>query len=436
MQLKDDSGNKVKAILGAAACSLLGSNAKAQQDAWQIDTAVLLYAEEQRVSVVEGIVSATKDFGDQHIFNGKITADTLSGASANGAVPQPYVQTFARPSGDGVYQVDANETPLDPTFHDTRLQLNASWSQPFSADYRYSVAAHASKEYDYFSLGVSGSIARDFNKKNTTLAFGLGAFFDQIDPEGGIPKPLAILSQVTPDSVLSGNVFTDLSSGENPYRIAKDDDKTTIDVLFGVTQVLSRRAIVQFNYSYSSVDGYLNDAFKIVSLVDEQGISQAQIYESRPDTRQKQSVFAQSKYHLEHDIIDVSYRYMWDDWQINSHTFDLRYRIQLNGRYLEPHVRYYEQQEGEFFQPFVTTGQWQNDQPKHVSADYRLGKMSAFTLGFKYGILFDKGREWSFRLQYYQQDPDNPGVDAPGVLAEQDLYESVKAIIFQVSNSF
>jgi len=43
------------------------------------------------------------------------------------------------------------------------------------------------------------------------------------------------------------------------------------------------------------------------------------------------------KYHLNKDIVDLSYRYMWDDWGISSHTFNMRYRWMLgNKHYLFP----------------------------------------------------------------------------------------------------
>ena len=119
----------IAASLAVATCALLGAVSPLAQanpdtaDEWKFDTAILYYGETDRVSLVEGVVSATKDFGDEHIFNGKVTFDGLTGASATGAVPQDTVQTFSRPSGNGGYAVAAGETPLDDTFKDSRVQL-------------------------------------------------------------------------------------------------------------------------------------------------------------------------------------------------------------------------------------------------------------------------------------------------------------------------
>lgn len=418
MQLKNNNKN-LKQMLTVATCALLGANAQAEEiNDWAFDTALMYYGETDRVTAVEAIIAGTKEFSDEHFLNLKLTVDTLTGASANGAVPQNNVQTFTRPSGNGSYDIKAGETPLDDTFKDTRVQLNAQWTQPLGEDYLGSVGVHLSKEYDYLSLGLNGNIARYFNQKNTTVSVGLSLSNDTIEPEGGLP--IALSSMLPPDS-----------DGSN--RDGSDDDKTTVDLLFGVTQVINRQMIMQLNYSLSQVDGYLTDPFKIVSVVNNNGEALDQLYESRPDSRTKNSIYWQTKYHLTDSIIDFSYRYMWDDWEITSSTFDVKYRFPIGDSYLEPHVRYYMQEAAEFYQPFLMEG---DTLPKYVSADYRIGEMDGLTVGLKYGMSLKNNSELSFRLEYFQQSPTNPGFEEPGQLKELELYESVEAIIAQVSYSF
>ena len=74
--------------------------------------------------------------------------------------------------------------------------------------------------------------------------------------------------------------------------------------------------------------------------------------------------------------------------------------------------------------------------PEFASADYRIGEMTAYTIGLKYGMKLDGGNDLSFRLEYYSQSPESAGHKAPGALADMDLYESIDAIIAQVSYSF
>lgn len=425
------TGN-INAALAAATCALLGSHATAETftDGWQIDTALLAYSEQDRVSAVEAVIAAQKDFGDEHIFSGKLVVDALTGASASGAVAQPGVQTFTRPSGNGQYQIAAGDLPLDDTFHDTRVQLNAQWTQPVWEDMRVSTGAHLSKEYDYLSLGLNGSLARDFNQKNTTVSAGLSYSYDSIDPEGGRPVPLS--SMVVDIGQYASDA--DYRTAFDATRLDGSDNKTTTDILFGLTQVINRRTIMQFNYGYSSVDGYITDPFKVLSVVNAQGLTQDLIYENRPDKHTKHNFYWQTKYAMDNGVVDVSYRFATDDWQIDSHTVDSRLRFNLaDDSYIQPHFRYYQQSAAEFYQPFLTDNQ---ALPMYASADYRLAEMTAYTLGLEYGMLVDNDHRLTFRLEYYQQDPKNNGTDAPGVLADQELYPSVKALIAQISYSF
>jgi hypothetical protein len=444
----------IAATLALATCALLGAVSPLAQaksdsaDEWKFDTAILYYGETDRVSLVEGVISATKDFGDEHIFNGKVTFDGLTGASATGAVPQDTVQTYSRPSGNAGYAVAAGETPLDDTFKDSRVQLNAQWTQPLVTDLRGSTGVHFSKEYDYLSLGVNGSLARDFNQKNTTLSVGLSYQFDSIDPVGGTPERLGSISVLNSLSDYDlYDAYVDEDRGDNDSGNAEFDDhenhygsrdgaqdKDTIDVLFGLTQIINRRTIMQFNYGMSVSDGYLNDPYKLVSVVNNQGTVQDTLFESRPDSRTKHNVYWQTKYAMDSGVVDLSYRFATDDWDIQSHTLESRLRYNLSDNsYIQPHLRYYQQSAAEFYQPFLLSDQ---PLPTYASADYRLGDMDAYTVGLKYGQKLDNGDTWAVRVEYYQQNPKNAGFAEPGQLAELDLYPSIKALIVQFNYQF
>lgn len=125
-------------------------------------------------------------------------------------------------------------------------------------------------------------------------------------------------------------------------------------MLLGVTQVINRNLLVQLNYSFSHSSGYLNDPYKLLSVVD--GVTGDTIaieppdtmpgpdglfrFENRPAERTRHGLFTRMKYWLGGNVLDLSYRYATDDWEIDSHTVDGRYRISLGDvRYLEPHVR-------------------------------------------------------------------------------------------------
>ena len=401
------------------------------EDNWSFDTAFLGYSEGDRVSAAEGVFSATRLFENDEVLNIKLTVDALTGASANGAVAQPNVQTFTRPSGSGQYTVAPGDTPLDDTFHDTRVQLNAQWTQPLFDHTRVSGGVHLSKEYDYLSLGLNSNVAIDFNQKNSTISFGGSLFQDTITPEGGIPIAFSSMAIRTDQNDSEWqNEFNDTRSGS-------EETKLTADVLLGFTQVINRRMLMQFNYSYSVVDGYMTDPFKIISVVNSEGLTQDNIYENRPDKRTKQSMYVQSMYHFDITVLDLSYRYMSDDWDVVSHTIDTRFRIPFgNDSYIQPHIRYYQQNAANFFSPFLNQEEYKISPPNFTSADYRIGEMSTYTLGVKYGTVINHGNDISFRLEYYHQSPTDSGFESPGALAQLSLYEPIEALIFQMNYSF
>jgi hypothetical protein len=435
------SFKKIAPALAAASCSLLSlaSNtalARGEAGTWDFEAASLLYSEsDDRVSAAEPVFSATRNFEDGEVLNLKAAFDALTGASPNGATPSALPQTFTTPSGNSLYITDAGDDPIDDTFRDTRVALSASWLAPINRDWEYNAAVYGSKEYDYLSVGSSGGIKRYLNNKNTALNAGLSFSFDTIEPEGNIAKPLAKMG------------FNDTDF--NASRDGASDSKTIIDALFGVTQVINRNTIMQFNYSLSVSDGYLTDPFKVLSVIEDTAGANfggnlqdgngdnIYLYEARPDSRIKHSLYWQTKYALANgDVIDGSYRFMLDDWGINSHTFDFRYRWQLGSSYLEPHFRYYLQSEADFYKRYITETEYNAGSPTltEATSDYRLGDLDGMTVGLKFGHKMDNDHEFNMRVEYYLQS--NSGDSGIGLLKDQDLYPDTKAIIFQVGYSF
>ena len=432
---------KIAPALAVASCSLLavGSHtalARGEAGTRDFETAALFYSEaDDRVSAAEPVFSATRNFEEGESLNLKAVFDALTGASPNGATPSAAPQTFSTPSGNSTYTTGVDEAPIDDTFRDTRVALSASWSAPINREWAYNTAVYGSKEYDYLSIGTSGGVKHYLNNKNTTLNGGLSFSFDRIKPEGDIASPLAKM----------GFNDTDFNASRN----ASSDAKTIMDALIGVTQVINRNTIMQFNYSLSLSEGYLNDPFKILSVIDDdtasanyggniiEGGNHVYLHEARPDSRAKHSLYWQTKYALANgDVVDGSYRFMLDDWGINSHTFDLRYRLQFGSNYLEPHLRYYMQSEADFYKRYMTSTEYNSGSPvlSEASSDYRVGDLNSMTVGLKYGHKLANDHEVNMRIEYYLQN--NSGDKGIGLLKDQDLYPDTSAFIFQVGYSF
>lgn len=439
MQLTD-----INARLAAASCALLGASvtthAAETERPWLVESSVIVYSEaDQRVQAVEPVINLSHDFGDERILNLRLTVDTLTGASPNGATASNRVQTFTGPSGNGGYSAQAGATPLDSSFKDTRGAFNASWSQPWGDNRKFTAGANVSAEYDFRSLGANFSLAQDFNQHNTTLAAGLAVEYDLIMPVGGTPRPGA---QVL---VRSGDDEGE-QEGEDDGKEAGggDQTRTQADLLLGITQVFSPRLLGQLNYSLGRSDGYHTDPYKLLSVIDgTTGSTLSYVYESRPETRLRQSIYAQLKYALGNHVFDGGYRYFFDDWGIRSHTLDVSWRWDLAGgrHYLQPHVRLYQQSAADFWHHSLVNGRDTDGTGtlaggQYASADPRLAEFTATTFGLKYGYVPRRDHEFSIRLESYQQSGDDHPADAVGVQRGLDLFPETRALLGQVSYSF
>lgn len=430
---KSPAANAIGAPLAAATCALLGhalpNEVAAQELApWNIDTSMLVYSESDgRVRDTSIDVRARKELREEKFLGLSLSLDSLTGASPSGAVPSGAVQTFTSPSGNSQYTIGAGEPALDTSFLDTRTAISADWEMPIRRLSLLSVGASLSDEYDYTHTGVNARLARDFNNRNTTLSFGVALANDTINPVGGSPVPLAPM----------------LGLGDQTNKRG-DQSKDVTDFLIGVTQVLSRHTIVQFNYSLSQADGYLTDPYKVLSVVDPfTGVPVAgpagsglrrYLFESRPGTRDKQSLYGLLKRDFDGDVLEASYRYMTDDWGVDSHTIELRYRWNFGtARYFQPHVRFYQQTAADFYRTVLFDGA---PLPAYATADHRLGEFDGLTFGVKYGQGTARGSEWSARLEYYTQTGDPAPGAAVGALAGYDLYPDLNAVIAQFSYKF
>jgi hypothetical protein len=435
--MAENKPKSVSAALAAATCSLLGTvpaaPVQAQEEPnWEFNTALLYYGEDNdRVQDLSFNILARRLYVDDRSLTLGLTVDTLTGATPSGAIRQNVPQTFTRPSGSSAYTIPAGELPLDDTFKDTRAAFTVAWAQPLGRLWQTSVGFSGSREYDYTHLGLNGSLARDFNKRNTTVSAGLAIAHDIWDPVGGAPVPFAPMLDVGDTANKTGS-----------------ETKDIIDAVIGVTQVISRKLLVQVNYSFSNSSGYLTDPYKILSLVDgatgdtiprvpapgAEGPSHEFRFENRPDDRTKHSLYGQAKYYMGGKVLDASYRYMTDDWEIDSHTVDLRLRWPLGERsYIEPHLRFYTQSEADFYTISLVDGV---ELPQFASADYRLGNFDAITAGLKYGWKTRSGNEMSIRAELYQQDGTIPASLLIGNQVGRETYPDLDAIIVQFSYHF
>ena len=421
--------------LMAASCALLSAGAARSEqptpapvdsgllEDWSVDSALAYYHEEGRIQAVEPVVDVAKVFADGQALDFNVTFDALSGASPNGALPSRNPQTFSSPSGKPKHQYTTapGQLPVDPDYEDDRIAVSGNWTVPFTRLDQVTVGGKLSAEDDFFSATVNASIAHDFNEKNTTLSFGIDNEFDSIHPIGGAPVPGG-------DYALAGKQ----TGGKT---------KDGVGLLLGVTQVMTRNWLSEFNLSFDRFTGYLNDPYKFISIINGAGGTTGYEYENRPDQRIRKSAYWENRVAWSPQISTaLSLRYMSDDWGVRSDTAQLHLRWSLSNRdrYIEPTVRWYRQTTADFFTPFILTAQ--KPATDYASSDSRLAAFHAMTYGMKYaqklpGLGSRPESEISIRAEYYQQTLD-VRTPVPQALQGLDLYPGVKAVLVQIGWRF
>ena len=422
--------------LVAASCALLGvARANSQElsepavhaesgegaNQWVIDSALSYYQEKGRIRVIEPIVDAVKDFQDGQILNLQFVVDSLTGATPNGAVTSFLPQTWTNASKAAhTYTTAPGTLPVDPFYHDVRVAASGSWQLPLSRAMSWTVGAKISYELDFLSLTGSASIARNFNEDNTTLSFGLYEENDTIRPIGGVPLPGSDASFVLRERI-------------------GHQSRNDVGALIGLVQVMNRHWLAQVNLSFDRASGYMNDPYKILSVVDAGGLTTGYLNERRPGQRTRASLYVDNRVGWQRQSVNLAVRYFGDDWGVRSSTARIRYRWYNSDQtaYWQPSLRWYRQTAANFYRPWVSlsaVGEF-----TYESADGRLGAFHALTYGLQYGIdigtPYVRPRWLTVRIQYYRQIVDDR-IPGPGQLATLHLYPGLTAIQAQVSYKF
>ncbi len=424
--------NLFAATHGHAASDSLVNGTGSEPGTATIDSAVLFYHESGgRVRAVEPTVNLqiVRENGD--MFSARATYDTLTGATPNGAAPSDQPQVFTTPApppkehmtvtsasghstivtlpGTGTrvaqYTIPAHQLPMDTGFTDSRTAVDLSYTKHWASDTTTSLGFGASGETDYKSYSLNTAVSQSLFDKNTTLTLGLNYEYDDSNPLFGTPTPMTEM---------------------NGLQKGPAESRTVTSVIGGLTQILNRHWLFQLNYDIGWNKGYQNDPYKIVSVVDgTSGLPLQYLYESRPRSRVRQSLYVGNKIAFGPTVLDVSFRYYHDDWGIKSVTGELAERIPLTRRlYVEPQYHYYHQSAADFFRYYLVADQ---PLPRYASADGRLAKMDARTLGLKLGYMLSPRAEVYALAEDYKQSGDSIVPGAPGGLADENFFSGVHA---------
>lgn len=425
----------------ASADSSVNDDTQSDLGFTRVDTAVLFYQESGgRVRATEPVVNVTLNGSGGDILSVKLTADALTGATPNGAAPWNASQTFLTPAqapgvttavttasggstlvtipGTGTvarqYVVAPHALPIDTAFRDHRYAVDLGYSLLWNPDTRFNFGAGLSTERDYSSYTLTGGVARDLNSKRTTVSLGVDFEFDRSRPVFGTPTPFTVMSAEP--------------KGANR-------SKTVASLVVGATQVVNRYWLAQVNYSVGTTNGYQTDPYRIISVADPTtGAPLQYLYESRPGSRLRQSLYFGNKIAIGPTFADISVRGYHDSWGISSVTVAASERIPITSwLYVEPEARYYSQTAASFFHNYLLGGQ---ALPAFASSDSRLDRFSAVTAGLKVGLKLSHTGELYLQVDDYKQTGRSHPSGAPGALANENLFAGVSAANVIVGYTF
>ncbi|MEI7949853.1 MAG: DUF3570 domain-containing protein [Gammaproteobacteria bacterium] len=369
----------------ASASALVSSQvmAEAAPTATKISLKTLSYQDYQpdadRIAVDAKAVEFVVPLSEEWSLTGNVVHDAISGAS-------PKYHT------SGLTEII-----------DTRNAYTASVSRYFRRD-TVTAGYSYSKEHDYLSRNYSLQNSWSTDNQNTTLVFG-GSY--------------------SADEILPNSIF---------LRSIKD--KRTLDLVAGLTQVMTQTDLAQITLRHSQGRGYFSDQYKL--------------YDLRPDERRADSLLLRWNHFFSANdsTLHASYRYYQDSFDIKAHTFEFEYVYNLGHNWqLTPVLRYYSQTRSSFYfdpvanDPYadadtagapisVVYNRYLDGLP--ASMDQRLSAFGALTYGIKVEKTF--ARNWSVDAkfeQYQQKGSWALGGGSPGLA---DF--SARSLLFGVSHSF
>lgn len=281
---------------------------------------ILSYREKDLIRITEPVLWARARVGESWEVQGSIALDMVSGASYEGlsnASGRPVQTISAASVKDRRHLADAK---VARRFGETTVALSRSFSE----------------EFDYRSHAYGIEVRQDLNERNTTLALGYGQSAD---------------------------------------RIGSFDDKTldarrdTREYLLGITQVVSRTAVVQSTVTVSRGEGFYNDPYKFTRTFFPAG-PPAFVPDTRPSSRDSFAWFTRYRHHVPpaSGTLQAEYRYFRDDWDVRAHTLEVAWQQSLGESWaVRPALRYHTQGAARFYVAEVS-----RPIPTEASSDPRL----------------------------------------------------------------
>ncbi len=254
--------------------------------------------------------------------------------------------------------------------------------------------AYVSNEYDYFSFGFGGGIAKLFNEKNTELSVNAQVFLDTWNPQYPIELRNGFFdSRITGNGVYAPNFSPFEKESRNSYSLS-----------VSMSQILSKKLQGSVFVDIVSQNGLLSTPFQRVYFSDVsnffiENFQLADDVERLPTSRFKLPVGGRLNYFVsDRFVVRTYYRFYNDNWGINSHTANIEVPVKLSDKFtLYPSYRYYTQTGADYFYEKETA----LSSTAFYTSDYDLSSYNAhqYGLGFRYKDIFTNAKVLKFGLK-------------------------------------
>jgi len=246
-------------------------------------------------------------------------------------------------------------------YHETRKQ------ESLGADYlhgksTYSAGFITSKEPDYKANTSYFAVGQDMFGDLTTLTLGYRRGWDRVFKDRKDP----VSGRIVTDSVFNNNLGHN-SADHRGYSLS-------------LTQILTRNAILGFNYELLTDQGFLANPYRQIRYLSPgQGRGFTLDDQVYPNTRTSHSGSAQLKYYLPYRAaLTGQYRFFRDTWGIRAHTLELDYTHPVWKRWIfDASLRYYRQGAADFYSDLFPRANYQN----FMGRDRELAAFHSYTLG-------------------------------------------------------
>ncbi len=250
-------------------------------------------------------------------------------------------------------------------YHETRRQ------ESVAADYlhgksTYSAGFITSKEPDYKANTEYFAVSQDMFGDLTTLTLGYRRGWDRVYRD--IKSPQGFI--------------------ENDPTFHERADHRGYSL--SLTQILTRNAILGFNYELLTDQGYLANPYRKIRFLSPGGLGFSQADQMYPSTRTSSSASVQLKYYLPYRAaLTGQYRFFHDTWGITARTAEVDYTHPVRKHLiLDGSFRYYHQGPADFYSDLFPRANYQN----FMGRDRELAAFNSYTVG--------AGASWLFAMPF------------------------------------